>query len=162
MEPNAHTRPARTIDGMSRTTTSPGNDSTTWQELRDAAAQAARGAYAPYSHYHVGAAAKLSNGEVVTGANVENASYGLTLCAECMIVSLTATRGMRIEAIAIVNGDGDLITPCGRCRQLLAEHAAGNFRLLTTTGEIDLAGMLPLAFSASELTSAGAPCGDEA
>jgi cytidine deaminase len=104
----------------------------------------------------------LSNGDVVTGANVENASYGLTLCAECMIVSLAATQGMRITAIAIVNGSGEVITPCGRCRQLLAEHASADFRLLTAVGAIDLHGMLPLAFSATELTGAGTTCGDDA
>lgn len=122
-----------------------------WAELLDAAIRASRQAYAPYSNYHVGAAALLSDGETITGANVENASYGLTLCAECMIVSQAGTRHSHITRIVCVNAAGDIIAPCGRCRQILAEHADDTFRLLTPVGETDLAGMLPFGFSRDDL-----------
>ncbi len=94
-----------------------------WDELLAAARQAARSAYAPYSHYPVGAAALTADGRVVTGCNVENASYGLTLCAECGLVSaLALSGGGRLARFVCVNADGAVITPCGRCRQLLWEH----------------------------------------
>ena len=105
-----------------------------WNELREQARQATSTSYAPYSHVTVGACAITTDGRVVVGANVENASYGLTLCAECSLVSDLARRGGgRLLAVSIVAGDGEPITPCGRCRQLLFEH--GGNELLVDAGE---------------------------
>ena len=100
----------------------PSNKEIDWAELRTAAQQAARMAYAPYSNYFVGAAGLTDDGRVVSGCNVENASYGLTLCAECGMVSdLHRSGGGRLVAVAVTGPDGNPITPCGRCRQLLVE-----------------------------------------
>lgn len=94
-----------------------------WAELRVQAQEACAKAYAPYSNFPVGAAAVASDGRIVTGSNIENASYGLTLCAECSLVSdLIRTGGGRLIAVAVVSGSGEPCTPCGRCRQLLFEH----------------------------------------
>jgi cytidine deaminase len=91
-------------------------------ELRDAAAAAAQCAYAPYSNYFVGAAGRVDDGRIVTGCNVENASYGLALCAECGLVSaLHATGGGRLVEVEVADPDGRVLQPCGRCRQLLLE-----------------------------------------
>src|SRR6516225_11508643 len=103
-----------------------------WPALRSAAAQMTERAYAPYSRLRVGAAGVMADGRVVTGCNVENASYGLTLCAECGLVSaLHASGGGTLAAVSVVSGDGSassdptapphLLLPCGRCRQLLME-----------------------------------------
>jgi cytidine deaminase len=97
-------------------------DATDWEALRAAAVDAAASAYAPYSRLHVGAAAECDDGRVVTGCNVENASYGLGLCAECtMAGQLRLTGGGRFVAVACRSGSGDLLMPCGRCRQVLYE-----------------------------------------
>src|SRR6516165_7864596 len=94
-----------------------------WPGLRAAAAAAAERAYAPYSGLRVGAAGLAADGQVVTGCNVENASYGLSLCAECGLVSaLASSGGGRLEAVLTLAGDGQPVMPCGRCRQLLWEH----------------------------------------
>ena len=94
-----------------------------WPALRTAAREAMTHAYAPYSHFPVGVAGLVDDGRVVTGCNVENASYGLGLCAECGMVSdLARTGGGRLVAVACVGGDGQPLMPCGRCRQLLWEH----------------------------------------
>jgi cytidine deaminase len=94
-----------------------------WDALRAAAIAAARHAYAPYSHFHVGVAGLTDDGRIVTGSNVENASYGLTLCAECSLVSaLVGSGGGRLVAVVTVADDGKPVMPCGRCRQLLWEH----------------------------------------
>jgi cytidine deaminase len=94
-----------------------------WDALRAAAIEAARHAYAPYSHFHVGAAGLVDDGRIVRGTNVENASYGLGLCAECgMVSALVASGGGRLVAVVTVAGDGKPVMPCGRCRQLLWEH----------------------------------------
>jgi cytidine deaminase len=94
-----------------------------WDALRAAATEAARHAYAPYSHFHVGAAGLTDDGRIATGSNVENASYGLTLCAECSLVSaLVGSGGGRLVAVLTVADDGKPVMPCGRCRQLLWEH----------------------------------------
>jgi cytidine deaminase len=94
-----------------------------WQALRTAAVEVSERAYAPYSGYPVGAAGLVDDGRVVAAANVENASYGLSLCAECGVISaLHATGGGRLVALACVDGHGEPIVPCGRCRQLLHEH----------------------------------------
>ena len=102
--------------------TAPNSTAIDWSELRSAAQQAARTAYAPYSNFCVGAAGLVDDGRIVTGCNVENASYGLTLCAECGMVSdVHRGGGGRLVAVAVTGPDGDMITPCGRCRQLLLE-----------------------------------------
>ncbi|HKA04920.1 MAG TPA: cytidine deaminase [Acidimicrobiales bacterium] len=94
-----------------------------WAALRAAATEAARRAYAPYSHFHVGAAGLTDDGRIITGSNIENASYGVTLCAECSLVSaLIGTGGGRLVAVVNVADDGKPVMPCGRCRQLLWEH----------------------------------------
>jgi cytidine deaminase len=94
-----------------------------WAELRRVATDVAERAYAPYSKLSVGAAGVTDRGEVIAGCNVENASYGLTLCAECGLVSALAASGAsRLLAVSVVAGDGNPLTPCGRCRQLLLEH----------------------------------------
>ena len=118
-----------------------------WNELVDAARAAMETAYAPYSKYPVGAAAFTDDGRLVTGCNVENASYGLTLCAECGLVSeLIRSGGGRLVAFACVDGEGNSLTPCGRCRQLLFEH--GGPQLLVRDGDnvITMADLLPGAF----------------
>jgi cytidine deaminase len=126
----------------------PGDATTVdWPALRSAAVEAMRRAYAPYSHFPVGAAAVADDGRVVTGCNVENASYGLSLCAECGLVSeLLNTGGGRLVAFTCVNGHGELLTPCGRCRQLLHEHGGPELLLETTTGSRPLRELLPEAF----------------
>jgi len=123
-----------------------------WDALRDAARQALRHAYAPYSGYPVGAAALTEDGRIVSGCNVENASYGLTLCAECGLVSsLHATGGGRLVAFACVDGKEAVLMPCGRCRQLLWEHAADGMLIDTTDGPIPLTELLPRAFGPADL-----------
>lgn len=123
-----------------------------WVALRQAAIDAAARAYAPYSHFHVGAAGLVDDGRVVTGCNVENASYGLTLCAECGLVSsLVASGGGRLVAVVTVAGDGQPVMPCGRCRQLLWEHG-GPTCLLDGDGVVrPMRDVLPGAFEASEM-----------
>jgi len=123
-----------------------------WTDLLSAAREAAGKAYVPYSRYPVGAAALTADGRTVTGCNVENASYGLTLCAECGLVSaLVASGGGRLAAFTCVNGAGDVITPCGRCRQLLLEHGGKTLLMLTPAGEMRLADMLPQSFGPDDL-----------
>lgn len=109
-------------------------------------------AYAPYSRYRVGAAARVDDGRTVRGCNVENAGYGVTLCAECGMVSeLIAGGGGKLTAFVCVNGEGVVIMPCGRCRQLLSEHAARDFTILTPLGVRDLDEILPQAFGPEDM-----------
>ena len=117
-----------------------------WALLRNTALAVAKNAYAPYSKFKVGAAALVDDGRIITGCNVENASYGMTLCAECGIVSeLARSGGGRLVAICTVGND-EPVTPCGRCRQLLWEHGGANM-LLEVNGESrKLSEMLPVAF----------------
>jgi cytidine deaminase len=124
-----------------------------WAGLRAAADEAARTAYAPYSGLRVGAAALVDDGRVVTGCNVENASYGLTLCAECGLVSaLHRSGGGRLVAFACRDPDGDrLLMPCGRCRQLLWEAGGAGLLVDTPAGPAPMAEVLPFAFSPDEL-----------
>lgn len=123
-----------------------------WDELRSRAVEIAARAYVPYSHYPVGAAALVDDGRIVTGCNVENAGYGVTLCAECgMISELIAGGGGRLTAFVCVGGEGAVIMPCGRCRQLLAEHAADDFTILTPRGVQDLEAILPQAFGPQDM-----------
>ena len=124
-----------------------------WEALREAARKAARTAYAPYSGLRVGAAALTDDGRVVTGCNVENASYGLTLCAECGLVSdVHRSGGGRLVAVSVVAGDGGALVPCGRCRQLLLEHGGPDCALETPEGITTIGALLPAAFDAAELT----------
>ena len=119
-----------------------------WERLRAAAVEAAAAAYAPYSGLHVGAAALCDDGRVVTGCNVENASYGLTLCAECTLAGqLRITGGGRFVAVAVRSGTGDLLMPCGRCRQVLFELGGPECTLDTPRGVCTLAEVLPDAFT---------------
>ncbi|MFG2227801.1 cytidine deaminase [Streptomyces sp. NPDC048644] len=109
-------------------------------------------AYAPYSGYPVGAAALVDDGRTVTGCNVENASYGLALCAECGLISaLFASGGGRLTAFTCVDGAGELLVPCGRCRQLLYEHGGGPLLVDTAAGIRTLAELLPDAFGPGHL-----------
>jgi cytidine deaminase len=123
-----------------------------WDELREHAAAAMRRAYAPYSSYPVGAAAVVDDGRVVAGCNVENAAYGVGLCAECGLVSqLHLTGGGRLRQFVCVDGAGALIMPCGRCRQLLLEHGGADLRVLTPEGELEMREVLPQAFGPDDL-----------
>jgi len=123
-----------------------------WEKLRLQALQASKNAYAPYSKFPVGAAAIVDDGRVITGANVENASYGLTLCAECSLVSeLFSTGGGKLVAFCCVDAEGAVIMPCGRCRQLLSEHAAAGMMLETVSGIKSIEEVIPDAFGPSDL-----------
>jgi cytidine deaminase len=125
-----------------------------WAPLRAGAFEATTRSYAPYSHVSVGACGLCENGDIVVGSNVENASYGLTLCAECSLVSdLIRVGGRRLVAVSIVAGDGEPIAPCGRCRQLLFEHGGND--LLIDSGDgappSRLEELLPGAFGPDDL-----------
>ena len=123
-----------------------------WPALRAAATEVMARAYAPYSRYPVGAAALVDDGRVVLGCNVENASYGLTLCAECALVSsLHVSGGGRLVAFACVNGSGEAIMPCGRCRQLLWEHGGAELLVDTVSGIRPMTEVLPDAFGPADL-----------
>ncbi|HTL40379.1 MAG TPA: cytidine deaminase [Pseudolysinimonas sp.] len=118
-----------------------------WESLRERAREALTHAYVPYSHFPVGVAAIVDDGRVLTGANVENASYGLTLCAECSLVSaLHMTGGGKLVAFTCVDGHGNALMPCGRCRQLLFEHSAGGMLLETVSGIKTIDEVIPDAF----------------
>jgi len=134
--------------------------STDWPALRAAATAAARRAYAPYSGLRVGAAGLTDDGRIIVGSNVENASFGLTLCAECSLVSALHGAGPadrpanpdgNLVAVAVVAGDGDPLLPCGRCRQLLLEAGGGNLLVDTADGPVELKVLLPAAFTTTDL-----------
>ena len=123
-----------------------------WDLLRSEALGAMKKAYAPYSKFPVGVAALVDDGRVITGCNVENASYGLTLCAECGLVSnLIATGGGRLVAFACVDISGNPLMPCGRCRQLLQEHGGSHLQMDTNEGIKTLGDLLPWAFGPEEM-----------
>jgi cytidine deaminase len=123
-----------------------------WEALRVAAVEAMGHAYAPYSKFPVGVAGLVDDGRVVVGCNVENAAYGVGLCAECgMVSSLHATGGGRLVAVACVGGDGQPLMPCGRCRQLLWEHGGPDCELATARGIVTMSEVLPDAFDQSDL-----------
>ena len=144
-----------------------------WPQLRAAAVDVAGRAYAPYSRLRVGAAGLTSDGRVVTGCNVENASFGLTLCAECGLVSALhavppsrpagqegaapkpapGSEPAQLVAVAVVAGDGDPLLPCGRCRQLLLEAGGPALLVDTAAGPVPLAKLLPAAFGGADLSS---------
>lgn len=123
-----------------------------WEDLRKQARQAMRNAYAPYSGYPVGVAALVDDGRVITGCNVENASYGLGLCAECGLVSqLAATGGGKLIAFSCCDGEGNKLVPCGRCRQLLYEFGGPDLLLDMPSGIQPLSVVLPEAFGPDHL-----------
>ena len=123
-----------------------------WDDLRRAAVEAMGHAYAPYSGFPVGAAALADDGRTVAGCNVENAAYGVVLCAECGLVSqLHLTGGGSLTHFVCVNGQGELLMPCGRCRQLLWENGGAELEVLTTSGVRRLEELLPDAFGPEQL-----------
>ena len=127
-------------------------DGVDWEALRVAARTAMEKAYAPYSSFKVGAAALVDDGRLVTGANIENAAYGVTLCAECSLVSdLIGSGGGRLVAFACVDGHGNTLMPCGRCRQLLWEHGGPALLVETTRGVKPMTEVLPDAFGPDDL-----------
>ncbi|MCM3660684.1 cytidine deaminase [Georgenia satyanarayanai] len=127
-------------------------DDATWERLRELARGMVARAYVPYSTYPVGAAALVDDGRTVTGCNVENASYGIGLCAECGLVSaLHASGGGRLVAFTCVDGEGRVIVPCGRCRQLLWEHGGPELLVETPTGIHRVTALLPEAFGPGHL-----------
>lgn len=118
-----------------------------WAALRAAAVEANAKAYAPYSNFPVGAAALVDDGRIVSGCNVENASYGVGLCGECSLVSaLQMSGGGKLVAFTCVDGKGNILMPCGRCRQLLFEHSAPGMILETVSGFKTIDEVLPDAF----------------
>ncbi|CAN2212396.1 Cdd Cytidine deaminase [Candidatus Nanopelagicaceae bacterium] len=123
-----------------------------WDVLQAEALTAMKKAYVPYSKFPVGVAALVDDGRIVSGCNVENASYGLTLCAECGLVSsLIATGGGRLVAFVCVDVAGNPLMPCGRCRQLLQEHGGSTLQLMTDQGVKTLEDLLPWAFGPEEI-----------
>jgi cytidine deaminase len=123
-----------------------------WAALREAAREAMRHAYAPYSGFPVGVAALVDDGRTIVGCNVENASYGLGLCAECGLVSaLHAGGGGRLAALACVDATGAALLPCGRCRQLLWEHGGPGLLVDTVDGPVPMSELLPRAFGRADL-----------
>jgi cytidine deaminase len=129
-------------------------DAIDWNSLRDKAIHAARGAYARYSGFPVGAAALVDDGRIITGCNVENVSYGLGLCAECAVVcALHSTGGGRLRALVCVDGGGALLMPCGRCRQVLLEHGGPDLLIDHPEGPRRLGVLLPDAFGPDDIAA---------
>jgi len=127
-------------------------ETTDWAALRAAAREAMAKAYVPYSKFPVGAAALTTDGRLVSGCNIENASYGITLCAECSLVTdLVMGGGGRLVAFACVDGNGDVLMPCGRCRQLLYEHSDASMVLDTVSGFRTIDEVIPDAFGPRQL-----------
>lgn len=125
---------------------------TDWERLRTAAHEATRRSYAPYSKFRVGAAALVDDGRLITGCNVENASYGISLCAECGLVSqLHDSGGGRLVAVTAMHADGTILAPCGRCRQLLLEAGGNGLMVDGAAGPRPLSELLPDSFSADDL-----------
>ena len=123
-----------------------------WEALRAQARELTAGAYAPSPHFRVGAAALADDGRVVTGCNVENAAYGVALCAECGLVSsLVAGGGGRLVAFTCANALGERLMPCGRCRQLLWEHGGADLLVDTPLGVLSMSEVLPQAFGAADI-----------
>jgi cytidine deaminase len=123
-----------------------------WPALREVATEAMAKAYVPYSQFPVGVAALVDDGRIVSGCNIENASYGITLCAECTLVSnLFMTGGGKLVAFTCVDGSGGTLMPCGRCRQLLYEHSAAGMLLETVSGIKTIDEVIPDAFGPRQL-----------
>jgi len=132
---------------------SPTTDAPDFDALRAAARAALAHSYSPYSRFPVGAAALVDDGRVVAGANIENASYGVTLCAECTLVGqLQMTGGGRLVAFACVDAAGGVLMPCGRCRQLLYEFGGPELLVDTPRGVLPMTEVLPDAFGPHDLT----------
>jgi len=132
--------------------TEPAATAVDWDLLRAKAIEAMECAYAPYSHFPVGVAGLVDDGRVVTGCNVENAAYGVALCAECGMVSqLHLTGGGRLVAVSCVNADGEALMACGRCRQLLWENGGPDCQVMTPLGVRTMSEILPQAFGADDL-----------
>ncbi|UFU03904.1 cytidine deaminase [Ruania suaedae] len=135
-----------------------GGDAVDWDALREAARQVMTRAYVPYSRYPVGAAALTEAGDVVVGCNVENAAYGVTLCAECSLVSALITGGGgRLVAFTCTDARGQTIMPCGRCRQLLWEHGGPELLVDSVSGIVPMTAVLPDAFGPEDLDRASDP-----
>ena len=123
-----------------------------WEQLHSEAKLIMKKAYAPYSKFPVGVAALVSDGRIISGCNVENASYGLGLCAEFGLVSnLIASGGGRLIAAVCVYADGNFLSPCGRCRQLLFEHGGNELLFMTPDGPAPMSTLLPWAFCPDDL-----------
>ena len=127
-------------------------ESVDWDLLHAKATEAMQRAYAPYSMFPVGVAGLVEDGRIVSGCNVENAAYGVALCAECGLVSqLHLSGGGRLVAVSCVNGNGDALMPCGRCRQLLWENGGPGCQVMTAAGVRTMAEVLPAAFDGNDL-----------
>jgi cytidine deaminase len=131
-------------------------DGARWEQLRAAARDARDLAYAPYSRHPVGAAALVDDGRIVTGSNVENASLGVTLCAECALVGDLVRTGQpgargRLVAFACVGPNPGALLPCGRCRQLLFEHGGNDLLVDRDGGPVPLSFLIPDAFGPEQL-----------
>lgn len=125
-----------------------------WALLRARATEMTTRSHAPYSGVRVGAAALVDDGRIVEGCNVENASYGLSLCAECAVASsLFGTGGGRLVALAVVGADGAPLAPCGRCRQILHEIGGPDLLVETADGLVTAADLLPGAFGPLDLVA---------
>jgi cytidine deaminase len=123
-----------------------------WAALHAAAVEVMHRAYAPYSRFRVGVAGLVDDGRVVVGCNVENAAYGVALCAECgMVSSLHASGGGRLVAVSCVDADGTALMPCGRCRQLLWENGGPECLVMSPDGVMTMTEVLPLAFGAEDI-----------
>ncbi|HUW77534.1 MAG TPA: cytidine deaminase [Candidatus Nanopelagicaceae bacterium] len=124
-----------------------------WQQLHARAVEITGLAYSPYSKFPVGAAGLVDDGRIIVGCNVENASYGLTLCAECSLISaLVASGGGRLVAVYCVDANGDALMPCGRCRQLLYEHGGPELQVFMPDGIKNMTEVLPGAFGPEDLS----------
>ena len=144
-ESAASSKPSLGISGAS--------DPVDWDALRRYATEVMERAYAPYSNFKVGVAGLVDDGRVVLGCNVENAAYGVALCAECgMVSALHSTGGGRLVAVACVDHAGKPLMPCGRCRQLLWENGGPTMQLMTANGVKTMDEVLPDAFGADDLT----------
>lgn len=129
-----------------------------WKSLRDNASDVMRRAYAPYSKFPVGAAALVSDGRIVVGCNVENVSYGLGLCAECVLVgNLHSSGGGRLVAFTCCDSRGEILMPCGRCRQLLLEHGGRELLVDHRGGPVELNALLPDAFGPDDIAAGELP-----
>ena len=125
-----------------------------WKVLRDSAYRTMQHAYAPYSDFPVGAAGIARDGRVVTGCNVENVSYGLGLCAECgLVANLHSSGGGTLVAVSVCDSRGAILTPCGRCRQVLLEHGGPDLLVDATSGPIPLSTLLPNAFGPDDIAA---------
>ena len=146
----------RDAQPAARHTAPPAPEDVDWEALRAKAIEIMGKAYAPYSHFPVGVAGIVDDGRVVVGCNVENAAYGVGLCAECGLVSeLHATGGGKLVAVSCVGRDGEPLMPCGRCRQLLWENGTPETLLLTPEGVLPMRDVLPQAFGPDNLSIAG-------